>query len=43
MLAEMTETLTFFRMLIEFDDAPPAPVWPEGITVGPVDEKTELE
>jgi mycothiol synthase len=33
----------FFRMLIEFDRDPPAPIWAEGITVRPVDEKTELE
>jgi len=33
----------FFRMLIEFNSAPPPPVWPDGITVRPVDEKTELE
>lgn len=33
----------FFRMLIEFNGQPPAPVWPEGMTVRAVDEKTELE
>ncbi len=33
----------FFRMLIEFDGEPPAPVWPEGMTIRPVEEATELE
>mgnify|MGYP001451360987 CR=1 FL=1 len=31
----------FFRMLIEFDGPPPAPAWPEGITVRPIIEATE--
>lgn len=32
-----------FRMLIEFDSEPPAPTYPAGITVRPVDEAMELE
>jgi GNAT superfamily N-acetyltransferase len=38
-----TATRHFFRMLIEIDGAPPAPVWPDGLTMRAIDEKTELE
>lgn len=30
-----THSRTYYRMLIEMDAPPPAPVWPEGITVRP--------
>ncbi len=33
----------FFRMVIEFNETPPSPIWPEGITVRAIDEKTEFE
>lgn len=32
----------FYRMAIEFDAPPPAPSWPEGVTVRPFNPDTEL-